>query len=58
MTGREGVIFLFADRLSSLVCFSSVAASSSQQIGKPAVLHATGLSARRTTDLGYSMDNH
>lgn len=60
-TGREGVVccgFFFADRLGSLVYLSLLAVSSSKQIGKPAVLYATGLSARHTTYLGYSIGDH
>lgn len=56
--GREGVIFFFADCLSSLVCLSLLAVSSSKQIGKPAVLHMTGLPARPTVYLGCFIGNH
>lgn len=47
-TGREGLIFLCVDRLSSLVCLSLLAVSRSEQIRKPAALQVMGLSAGHT----------
>lgn len=56
-TGREGVIFFSVCGLTQLAGMLILAVSSSKQIGKPAVLHVSGLSARHTTYLGYAIGN-
>lgn len=60
--GRGDFIFFFFFffRLSQLtgMLISLLAVSSSKQIGKPAELHATGLSAWHPTHLRYSVGNH